>query len=518
MAKLAGGRGLHIIGRPFHFSGFIKTRSVIIPYGIAAADECIVFAFNHSLRIGKKEKCFGNRFFGAHGFKCFFGCAYFDNALLAQVFGLCLACVDAQQQERKKKIAHDSLCLTYQFTTFFFPVTSLCKFCCMRYLSAKAVFSSHTGFVPHGVLVLDDDGVVHDLLQPSEADTLGVKPKLFDGVLCPGFVNAHCHLELSHLRGEISKHTGFAGFAKELIPKRNLLGIAEIEQAATEACETLFRNGTQAVGDIANTTQSFAAKAGSRMHIHTFIELLALNPSLADKVLENGKALLAQCLQPASLAPHAPYSVSEALLQRIAVSDHTLPFSIHNQESRAENEFFEIGTGRVNELYEFLGIDISWFTPPGCNALRRTLPHLLAQRPLLLVHNTFTSTEDLQWAETQHSNLHWCFCPNANLYIENTLPDFMQFYSQGVRCCVGTDSLASNHGLSILEELKVIAAHAPGIPADTLLRWATAGGAAALNMNSIGSFERGKKPGVIQLQGVDAEAGIAQTAAVTRIY
>ncbi|MCA6361512.1 MAG: amidohydrolase family protein [Bacteroidetes bacterium] len=388
----------------------------------------------------------------------------------------------------------------------------------MRYLSAKAVFSAHTGFVPHGVLVLDDAGVVCDLLRPSEADALGVKPELFEGVLCPGFVNAHCHLELSHLRGAISMHTGFAGFAKELIPKRNLLSVAEIEQAAAEACETLYNSGTQAVGDIANTTHSFAAKAGSRMHIHTFIELLALNPALAGKVLESGKALLAGCPQPASLTPHAPYSVSEVLLQSIAVSDDTLPFSIHNQESRAENEFFETGKGRVNELYAFLGIDISWFTPPGCNALRRTLPELITGRPLLLVHNTFTSTDDLQWAETQHSNLHWCFCPNANLYIENTLPDFMQFYTQGVRCCVGTDSLASNHSLSILDELKVITAAAPGIPAAVLLQWATAGGAAALNMPHIGSFERGKKPGVILLQGVDAHSGIAQDAGVTRIY
>lgn len=388
----------------------------------------------------------------------------------------------------------------------------------MRYLSATAVYSAHTGFIPHGVLVLDDDGVVQELLHPSQADTLGVKPEFFEGVLCPGFVNAHCHLELSHLRGAISMHTGFAGFAKELIPKRNLLSVAEIEQAAVEACEMLYNSGTQAVGDIANTTHSFAAKAGSRMHIHTFIELLALNPALADKVLESGKALLAQCPQPASLTPHAPYSVSEALLQHIATSDTAMPFSIHNQESRAENEFFETGNGRVNELYEFLGIDISWFTPPGCNALHRTLPHLIAERPLLLVHNTFTSASDLQWAETQHRNLHWCFCPNANLYIENALPDFLQFYAQGVRCCVGTDSLASNHGLSVLDELKVIAAAAPGIPAATLLQWATAGGAAALNMPQIGSFEKGKKPGVILLQGIDAHTGIADTASVTRIY
>ncbi|MCU0435553.1 MAG: amidohydrolase family protein [Bacteroidia bacterium] len=388
----------------------------------------------------------------------------------------------------------------------------------MRYLTANLIYSAHTGFVKNGVLVMNNNGVVEELLHPEKAAAYSLQTEFFDGVLCPGFVNAHCHLELSHLRGAIAPHTGFAGFAKELIPKRNQYGDQEITAAAAAGCAELYNGGTQAVGDIANTTHSFHAKLHSPLRVHTFIELLALNPALAGKVMESGKALLNECPQPASLTPHAPYSVSPLLLQSIAASHHAMPLSIHNQESRAENEFFETGRGRVNELYEFLNIDISWFTPPGTNALRSTLPHLLTQRPLLLVHNTFTSLADLQWAETQHKNLHWCFCPNANLYIENTLPDFMQFYRQGVRCCIGTDSLASNHSLSILDELKVIAAHAPEIPLATLLQWATANGAAALNIAEVGSFTPGSSPGVILLRGVDEHTGISADASVERIY
>ncbi len=388
----------------------------------------------------------------------------------------------------------------------------------MRYLQAPLVFSSHTGFVENGILVLHRDGTIADLLDPQVAASIPEQTEMHEGLLCPGFVNAHCHLELSHLRGAITERTGFAGFAKELIPKRATFTPEQIQEAVRLACEELYANGVSAVGDIANTVDSFSAKEHSPLHIHTFIELLALNPALAEKVMSNGNQLLAQCPQPASLTPHAPYSVSEELLRAIADADETMPFSIHNQESKAENEFFETGTGRVNELFQFLGIDISWYKAPGINAIRRTLPHLLSKRPLILVHNTFTSAEDLAWAESLHSNLHWCFCPNANLYIENSLPDFMQFYRANVRCCIGTDSLASNHQLSVLSELKVISQKVSEIPVSELLTWATSNGAAALRFNEIGSFEKGKKPGVILLSGVDAESGISQSATVKRLY
>ncbi|MGL5888266.1 MAG: amidohydrolase family protein [Bacteroidia bacterium] len=388
----------------------------------------------------------------------------------------------------------------------------------MRYLKAPLVFSSHTGFIENGILVLHNNGTVADLIDPAVAASVPEHTELHDGLLCPGFVNTHCHLELSHLRGEIAEHTGFSGFAKELIPKRGKFTPEQISEAARLACEELYTNGVTAVGDIANTSDSFSAKQNSPLHIHTFIELLALNPALAEKVMSSGKQLLAECPQPASLTPHAPYSVSEELLRAIADDETETPFSIHNQESKAENEFFETGAGRVNELFEFLGIDISWYKAPGVNAIRRTLPHLLSKRPLILVHNTFTSAADLAWAESLHTNLHWCFCPNANLYIENSLPDFMQFYKAGVRCCIGTDSLASNHQLSVLSELKVISQQAPEIPAADLLTWATSNGAAALRFGDTGSFETGKKPGVILLSGVDAKTGISQNTSVKRLY
>lgn len=373
----------------------------------------------------------------------------------------------------------------------------------MHALTANSVFSPHTGFIKNGILVQNDDGSVKELLDPAKTNDIPEAEK-HEGILCPGFINAHCHLELSHLRGQITKHTGFVGFAKELLPKRGTFSQEQIAEAIHIAEDEMFRNGIVAVGDIANTADTFAQKAKGRLQYHTFIELLALNPAFADAVFTKGKELLAKAPQPASLVPHAPYSVSHALMELIAADcgkTHRVS-SLHSEESPAEMEFSKSASGPMLDFYKFLGIDISWYKAPGTNSLRASLPHLLNDSNLLLVHNTMTSAEDIAWAETQHKKLYWCFCPNANLYIENMLPDFTRFYKAGVRIVTGTDSLASNDELSILSELKIIAAHAPEIPLQALLTWATRNGAEALNVDSLGTFEKGKKPGVNLLKGI----------------
>jgi cytosine/adenosine deaminase-related metal-dependent hydrolase len=112
------------------------------------------------------------------------------------------------------------------------------------------------------------------------------------------------------------------------------------------------------------------------------------------------------------------------------------------------------------------------------------------------VHNTFTSLEDLQWATSQASNLFWCTCPNANLYIEDRLPDYNFFINEKAKVTIGTDSLASNKSLSVLDELKTISSHNPQIPLQTLLSWGTINGAEFLGRTELGTIEKGKKPGL----------------------
>jgi cytosine/adenosine deaminase-related metal-dependent hydrolase len=108
-----------------------------------------------------------------------------------------------------------------------------------------------------------------------------------------------------------------------------------------------------------------------------------------------------------------------------------------------------------------------------------------------------------QQSTSNNNKVYWCLCVNANLYIENSVPDIQLLRNQKSNIVVGTDSLSSNHSLSILDELKTIHKRFPDIPLAETLQWATLNGARALQLNhQFGSLEIAKKPGIIVLENV----------------
>jgi cytosine/adenosine deaminase-related metal-dependent hydrolase len=182
--------------------------------------------------------------------------------------------------------------------------------------------------------------------------------------------------------------------------------------------------------------------------------------------------------------------------------------TIHNQETAAENEFFEKGTGDFLRLYQQLGIDISFFKPGGKTSLQTWLPHFTKAQTIILVHNVCTSVADFEFIKRTTNNEQratiFCLCPNANLYISNTLPDVNLLMQHIDHIVLGTDSLASNDQLSILEEIKTLQEHFKDINLAMLLQWATSNGSKALQMDDrLGSFEKGKQPGLILIEGTE---------------
>jgi cytosine/adenosine deaminase-related metal-dependent hydrolase len=137
--------------------------------------------------------------------------------------------------------------------------------------------------------------------------------------------------------------------------------------------------------------------------------------------------------------------------------------------------------------------------------LQSILPIFKKAHHGILVHNSFTSAEDIKAVHAAMSNAFWCLCPNANQYIEQTMPPVELLRSQKANIVIGTDSYASNWSLSVLDELKTIQKHHPEIQLSEMLSWATINGAQALQMDKhLGSFELGKKPGVVLIKGLDA--------------
>ncbi len=193
-------------------------------------------------------------------------------------------------------------------------------------------------------------------------------------------------------------------------------------------------------------------------------------------------------------------------IKSLQKSDCTV--SVHNQETVEEDLLFRHGTGKFGDFFQEFGFTLDHFQPTGMSSIRYTLSHLDPNQRTLLVHNTMTSGEDIVFVERWSNLVYWATCPNANLYIENQLPHYQKFIDQNCKICVGTDSLTSNWGLSIWEELKTIHKYQSYVPVEELIRWATINGALALGFEkSLGSIERGKRPG-LNLVDLDDSGGV----------
>mgnify|MGYP006182836089 CR=1 FL=1 len=329
----------------------------------------------------------------------------------------------------------------------------------------------------------------------------------FEGILSPGFVNAHCHLELSHMKGMIPAHTGLQEFVKQIVALRQVAPEV-IQEAIVNAEAEMMANGIVAVGDISNTLDTLTQKAKHNLAYYSFVELYDLDPSrAADKIeagLEIQKQFQENCVR-ASLVPHAPYSVTNDLWNLLSAHFGIHTISLHNQETNDENDFFKTKTGSFLGMYERTKVNLDFFEATGLSALQSVLPVFKKAHHGILVHNSFTSAEDIQAVHAAMNNAFWCLCPNANQYIEQTMPPVELLRYEKARLVIGTDSYASNWSLNVLDELKTIQQHQPQIPLAEMLGWATINGAQALQMDKhLGSFEKGKQPGVVLITGVNA--------------
>jgi len=393
----------------------------------------------------------------------------------------------------------------------------------MRFLSADIIFPIDSQPIPNGILAVGPDGKIIDVLLPNDPNPPNsARIETFSGALCPGFINAHCHLELSHMKGLVPENTGLPAFIMQIVSRRHENADKKME-AIQLADEEMWRNGIVAVGDICNTADTLETKLNSKIKYHSFVEVFSFDSSKAQEVLTEGIRVANTYTQSglkATIVPHAPYSVSEELFEGIRNQQSTFPgaISIHNQETESENEMFVSGSGELVEIFKKFGEDFSDFHPKYKSALDYHLGQLPSKVNSVLVHNTMTKAEEFAEANHQNQNLYWCTCPNANQYIENCIPNIPMWMETGSKICVGTDSLASNHQLSVLDELKLIQAKYPIIATKDLLRIATMNGAKALNLDhEKGSFRKGKLPGVVLLKNVDSETSSLSVAEVQRI-
>lgn len=371
------------------------------------------------------------------------------------------------------------------------------------FISADYILPVTSRAVKNGVIEITEHGTIVGVYEANEPTLSGKEIVRYSGIITPGFVNAHCHLELSHLAGAIPKRTGLVSFLQQVISLRTTKE-NEIERAMKDADQQMYNNGVVAVGDHANTSVSAKIKATSQIHYHTFVETLGFEPELAEQKFAESKKIVDLFNEDTtSLTAHAPYSVSKELFKLIneEASEQKTSLSIHNQESEEENKLFRYKNGKFLDFYSTLGKDISNFKAQAKNSLQTFMAYLSSDTPVLLVHNTYTSSKDIFFIERQQRNVTWCFCPNANLYIEGGLPKVKNFIQYKHRIALGTDSLASNDRLCILSELKTLHRHFSELPFTETIKWATINGANFLGISeSHGSLDVGKTPGINLLE------------------
>ncbi len=388
----------------------------------------------------------------------------------------------------------------------------------MKYMKFKAdaLFTGSEILGSDKVLITDREGVVEDIIDGEDA---GEDVRTMTGLLCPGFVNTHCHLELSHMKGRISPGSGLIDFLIKVIKERSYPPEV-IQEGIRNGAEELYKSGTVAVGDICNTPDTAAFKLTSPVRWRNFIEVLGFNESTAPDRLAYAERIRRQFASPATLSPHAPYSVSSSLFHLIDDASAGQPVTIHNQEAPDEDELYKCKQGGFFRLYESLSIDPAPFQPSGKSSLQTYLPWLVNASDLLLVHNTNTREEDILFAKKITGlsiNLFFCICINANQYITSQVPPLDLFRKHDCALTVGTDSYASNHQLNMLEEIKSICRAFPHVPLAEPLRWATLNGARALRFHEhLGSFEKGKQPGVVLISDV-ADGKLTEGSVAERI-
>jgi len=375
----------------------------------------------------------------------------------------------------------------------------------MRRLSAQYVITNAGPVLEKPLITVEDDGTIISIEDTGGCWKEEPETEYYNGIIIPGFVNCHCHLELSHMKGSVDRGTGLAHFI-ELVRDTRTSGTEIVVSSAISADNDMFREGIVLCADICNTSITFGVKKRSRIGYINLLEVFGIDPAKASarmdtltKVAEEAEAEGLRWF----MVPHALYSMSLTLLRLLREKNNENRItSIHFMETDAEAPFLENLTGSLMETYERSGLTTSRQETTQ-NHAEAILNEITTNGNLMVVHNTFADSATIREI-MKRDNLYWCLCPNSNLYIENTLPPLGLLRNEGCVIVTGTDSLASNNRISIIEELKTLQFNFPSIATEELVLWATLNGARALGEEDrYGSIEPGKRPGLVLLHDLD---------------
>lgn len=377
----------------------------------------------------------------------------------------------------------------------------------MKRFSAQYIITNSGPALRKAIINTEEDGRIISIEENADKFREVHSTEFHNGIIIPGFVNCHCHLEFSHMRGIIPQGEGLTSFIGHIRTSKTFRG-ESILQSAYSADMEMQKRGIVLCADICNTSDTFSLKTGSRIKYLNLIEIFGIDPDKADVRMTEAREVSVRAREmnlQYSLVPHSLYSMSLPLLRLLKKETSSNKVtSIHFMETAAEIEFLENQSGPLAESYIKSGL-----MPRSLKIVRdhpdAVLNDITPSGNLILVHDTFTDAEIIRKVR-KRGKLFYCLCPNSNLYIEKKLPPVNLLTDEGCEIVIGTDSLASNNKLGILEELVTLQQNFPQLLIEDLVRWATINGARALNEEKeFGSIEPGKKPGLLLIENVDLQ-------------
>jgi cytosine/adenosine deaminase-related metal-dependent hydrolase len=375
----------------------------------------------------------------------------------------------------------------------------------MKRFSAQYIITNSGPLLKRGLVTTDDDGTIQSV--EDTGGSLEEKESLeyHNGIIIPGFVNCHCHLELSHMRGCIAQGRGLGSFIDQIRNSRE----SSIENIIGSACSAdvdMYREGIVLCADICNSSLTFKIKKESRISYISLLEVFGIDPDKAAQRINDIVKVADTAVDmdlPFSIVPHSAYSMSLSLLRLLRnKTENNKITSIHFMETAREKDFLENHTGPLMTFYENSGLIPDRLETVASHS-DAVLNEITMAGNLILVHNLFTDINTIRKINAR-KNLYWCLCPNSNIYIEKEIPPLDLLIEERCEIVIGTDSLASNKVLNILEEIKTLQLNFPSVSIEELVLWATLNGARALGEEEkFGKIETGKKPGLLLLQNVD---------------
>ena len=249
----------------------------------------------------------------------------------------------------------------------------------MRKITADYIFPITQSPIKNGVIIVDENGKILQIGKRQDFNESELESH--KGIITPGFVNTHCHLELSHMKGKVDTGTSLIPFISSVVKFRDVPQKV-IDKAIMQGDREMFKEGIVAVGDISNKADTVPQKTKSEIKYYTFVEMFDfLQNEWTEDTYKQYKAVYdAQADgngNKKSMVPHAPYSVSENLFKKLAVANaNGSTVSLHNQETPDENLFFQKKEGVFLDFYKNFDINIDAFQPIGKNSIDYALEYM----------------------------------------------------------------------------------------------------------------------------------------------